>query len=366
MLEHTYIIMTKMRRVAKSMKVSEISSHVKGTLNLGPHPDREILAVAPVTQAGEQDLAFIDSKEYIPQILAAGSAFKAGALLLKSFHADLPCPQIIHPNPRFAFAVIASLLCRKVHPWSNGVSPRAFVDPTVTLGKNVTVGPFAFVGPDCRIGDDCVIYPHASLYHGVILGKSCVIHSHATLYQDTVLEDEVIVHAGVVIGADGFGYVRDAEVGVAKIPQVGNVQIHHNVEIGSLTNVDRGAMESTVIGAGTKIDSLAHIAHNVKIGKNCFICGQSGVAGSSTLGDCVTLAGQSGVADHVRVGDNITLGARGVIPSDLLEEGIYHGFPAVPSREFWRQQAVHKRLPRITEELATLKKKIAELEKKLS
>ena len=339
------------------MRISAINLHIGGVLHLNGHEDREITAIQNLGAAGEHDLAFFDGKADGGTVCQG----RPGLLITRMQLAAIDAPQIVHPNPKFAFARAAERIVSRPAPF-DGISDRAVIDATARIGRNVRIGSLAFIGAHVQIDDDAVIYPHAAVYEGVAIGRGCVIHSHVTIYQECRLGERVTIHAGSVVGGDGFGYASDGEQ-IAKIPQVGRVIIEDDVEIGALTNIDRGALNDTIIGKSTKIDSLVHLAHNVTIGNNCFICGQSGVAGSSRLGHGVTLAGQSGVADHVVIGDGVVVGARGVVHSNIETAGVYHGFPAVPTKDFWRQRAVIQHLPAMHKEMVALKRKIAELEK---
>ena len=341
------------------MKISAISLHVGGTLYLGSHEDRDITAIQNIGQATEGDLAFFDGKAEGGTVCQG----RPGVVITRMHLPTIDAAQILHPHPKFAFALAASVIVQREIGFA-GISDHAVVDPTANIGRNVRIGPLAFIGAHARIGDNAVIHPHAAIHDHVTIGCDSVIHSHVTLYPNCHLGERVTIHAGCVIGADGFGYASDGER-IAKLPQIGRVIIEDDVEIGSLTNIDRGAMNDTVIGRATKIDSLVHLAHNVTVGRNCFICGQAGIAGSSRIGNGVTLAGQSGVADHVVVGDQVVIGARGVVHSNIAEAGVYHGFPAVPTKEFWRQCAALGRLPTVLKEWNGIVRKIADLEKKV-
>ena len=340
------------------MRISAISHHIGGQLHLNGHEDRDITAIQNLGEAGINDLAFFDGK------MEGGNLCQArpGLLIAPALLSAVGCPQIIHPNPKFAFAKAAQMIVSRP-PSFEGISDRASVDPSANIGRNVRIGAFAFIGAHVTVEDDAVIHPHAAIHDHVHIGKGCIIHSHVTIYHECRLGREVIIHAGSVIGGDGFGYASDGDQ-IIKIPQVGRVIIEDHVEIGTLSNIDRGALKDTVIGKSSKIDSLVHLAHNVTIGQNCFICGQSGVAGSARLGNGVTLAGQSGVADHVVVGDRVVIGARGVVHANIETAGVYHGFPAVPTKEFWRQRAAIQHLPTMHKELKALRRKLEELEKK--
>ncbi|MEK7823189.1 MAG: UDP-3-O-(3-hydroxymyristoyl)glucosamine N-acyltransferase, partial [Nitrospirota bacterium] len=218
------------------------------------------------------------------------------------------------------------------------VYPNVYISNNVAIGNRVTIFPFVYIGENVSVGDDSVIYPNAAIREKVKIGK------------------RVIIHSGAVIGSDGFGYVREKEKHY-KIPQVGGVIIEDEVEIGANVTIDRATLGNTVIGSGTKIDNLVHIAHNVKTGKNCIILAQVGISGSVEIGDNVVLAGQVGIADHKRIADGVmVVGKSGV--TNNLEPGVYSGTPAIPHKDWLRAQSIYAKLPDILRRLQELERKI--------
>jgi UDP-3-O-[3-hydroxymyristoyl] glucosamine N-acyltransferase len=231
----------------------------------------------------------------------------------------------------------------------------------VVLGKGCNIGPGVFIGNDCVIGDGVTIYPNTFIGSGTVIGDGCLIYSNCSIYHGTTIGKGTILHSGCVIGSDGYGYILHDGIHY-KILQVGNVVIGENVEIGANVTIDRGAIGSTIVGDGTKIDNLVHIAHNVKIGSNTLIVAQVGVAGSSEVGDYVTLAGQVGVVGHVKIGSGTTVAARSVVTGDIPENSFVMGFPAKPHKEEKKIKAALRKLPELLKTIKSVQKSINNLE----
>lgn len=241
-----------------------------------------------------------------------------------------------------------------------GVSPQAYISPTAKLGKDCYVGPFACIGEGTVIGDGCQIYPHAVVGDNVKMGNGCILYPNTTVYQGCKIGNNVTLHAGSVIGADGFGFAPNAD-GYDKIPQIGIVTIEDNVEIGANTCVDRSTMGSTVIRKGVKLDNLVQVAHNVEIGENTVMSAQVGIAGSTKVGSWCMFGGQVGIAGHITIGDKTFLGAQSGVPGSLKGGEELIGTPPMNPRNYFKSQAIFRRLPDMYKELEALKKTIEEL-----
>jgi len=313
--------------------------------------DLYITRVAPIQTAGEGEITFLSNPKYAPYVRTT----RASAIIVSPEMEKLDRNLLITPNPYLAFARALKVLMQRPAERRTGIHPSAVVGSEVRLGKDVFVGPCAviadgavlgdrvsimpgaYVGPRASIGDDTVIHPNAVIYHEVRVGRRCVIHS------------------GAVIGSDGFGWVPDGERYVA-IPQVGTTVIGDDVSIGAGSIINRGALGDTVVGSGTKIDSLVIISHNVEVGENCLFVSQVGVSGSVKIGNHVTVGGQAGITGHLKIGDNVQIGAQAGVTHDLAPNKTYLGAPARPIQEMRRTIAAFTRLPELREDIRQVRK----------
>jgi UDP-3-O-[3-hydroxymyristoyl] glucosamine N-acyltransferase len=323
------------------LTVGEIAALTGAELRNGACLDHVITNIAPLDRAGPSDLAFLDTAKYA----AALTSTQAGACLMtERFESQAPSGLSVlrAQEPYRAFVDVA----RKFYPnalrpsslfGSKGVTPGAIVHPSAQIENGVSIDPGAVIGPRAAIGAGTVIGATAAIGPDVQIGRDCSIGPGASVIH-ALIGDNVILHPGCRIGQDGFRY-RTGANGHTKVPQLGRVIIQDNVEIGAGTAIDRGASGDTVIGEGTKIDNLVHIAHNVTIGRHCIIAGQCGFAGSVTLGDHVILGGQVGIADHLTIGEGAMIGAKSGVMSNVPAGEKWFGFPAWPGREFLRATA---------------------------
>jgi UDP-3-O-[3-hydroxymyristoyl] glucosamine N-acyltransferase len=265
-----------------------------------------------------------------------------------------PCIKV--KSTRAAFAQLINIFMPEDVP-APVISTKASIDPSSFLGADVSVGDFVVVGRGAAIGRGSRIYPNTVIGAEVRIGENCIVYPNVTIYDGCRLGDRVIIHAGAVIGGDGFGFIPGAMH--TKIPHRGTVIIEDDVEIGANTSIDRGTLGATAIGAGTKIDNLCQIAHNVTIGKGCLIAAHVGISGSTVLGDSVSMGGQVGVADHVHIGSFTSFAGRTGIHHDIPEKsGSYGGALALPAALWAKQSAILAHLPE-------LRKKVLSIEKRL-
>ena len=332
------------------MKIGELIERLGGTLVQGS-PDHRIRAVSSPSSAARADLIFAEDSR------SASEAFsgKAGVIVLRPGIVDpYPADKCIveSPQPRLWFARAAKLL-RPVQP-ATGVHASAVVGSHVELGAEVSIGPCAVIEDNARIGARTRIGPGAIVGRGVRLGEYCQIYARAVLYPGTTLGNWVVVHAGSVLGADGFGYVRNPATGAyTQFPQQGTLAIEDEVEIGANTTIDRGALGETRIRRGVKIDNLVHIGHNCDIGEDVILVALTGISGSSSVGRGAVIAGQVGIGDHAHVGSGVILGGQAgvlsgkTVTNEGLKPGtVLWGTPARPLKQVLREQAVLSRLAR--------------------
>jgi UDP-3-O-[3-hydroxymyristoyl] glucosamine N-acyltransferase len=312
-----------------------------------------ITGFAPAETAKAGDLTFAENDAY----LARAEQSAASAILVSGEAKSSRKTLIRVRNARVAFA--------KALPWFFPEPPMTpGIHPSAVIALSATVDATAHVGPLCVVGERVRIGPRSVLEGGNHLGADCVLGEdvrlfpNAVLYPRTEVGHRVRIHAGAVIGADGFGYVFD-EGRHLKVPQIGNVIIQDDVEIGANSAVDRATLGSTVIGQGTKIDNLVQVGHNVTLGEHCILCGQVGIAGSTRVGRYVTMAGQVGVAGHLKIGDKATLGAQSGVMNDVPDGENWLYAPAQPARQVKRMLIAMQRLPELLRRVGELEKQLA-------
>lgn len=323
--------------------------------------DAKVRTFAKIEEGVEGAISFLSNPKYTHYIYDT----KSSVVIVNE---DVELEGTVAPTlirVKNAYESIAQLLqiYEASKPKKTGVSPQAYISPTAKLGKDCYVGPFACIGEGTIIGDGCQIYPHAVIGDNVKMGNNCILYPNTTVYQGCKIGNNVTLHAGSVIGADGFGFAPNAD-GYDKIPQIGIVTIEDNVEIGANTCVDRSTMGSTVIRKGVKLDNLVQIAHNVEIGENTVMSAQVGIAGSTKVGSWCMFGGQVGLAGHITIGDKTFLGAQSGVPGSLKGGEELIGTPPMNPRNYFKSQAIFRRLPDMYKELEALKKTIEELKAK--
>jgi UDP-3-O-[3-hydroxymyristoyl] glucosamine N-acyltransferase len=306
----------------------------------------EIEGVASLASASRHDLVFVENEKYLSRALHCG----AGAVIAGEFaSASSGKPLLISAHPKLTFARAAGFLRDGNSVRRDSVVPAsAVVHPSARIAAGAVVEEYAVIAQDAEIGEGTRIGAGCAIGRGVKIGRQCLIYPNVTLYPGTSLGDRVIVHAGGVLGSDGFGYVRDPGSGrYEKFPQVGRLIIEDDVEIGANTTIDRGALDETRIGRGSKIDNLVHIGHNCRLGENVVIAAQTGLSGSIVIENDVVLGGQVGIGEHARIEEGVMLGGQGgVLPNKVLrgKGEAFWGTPAQPVREYLKQLAALARL----------------------
>jgi len=343
---------------AKSLTAFELAAHVGGRV-VGSG-NVAIRNVAALETANEGEIAYVEDEK----LFAAAQSSRASCLIVPVAAAiDSPC-RIEVAKPKLAFALIAEVL----HPQKRRdplIDATAVIAQTADIALTAFVGPHVAIGEHSRVGVGTQILAGVSLGDNVVVGSECVIHPNVVIYDNVTVGDRVILHAGVVIGADGFGYVRDQQ-SHHKFPQIGTAIIEDDVELGANTCVDRGALGRTRIGRGTKLDNLVHVGHNCDIGERVIIAGQTGISGSVIIEDDCIIGGQVGFGDHIRVQSGAVIGSKaGVLPGKIVRPGVWWGIPIQPLDEYKRLNAHVGRLPRMREELKELIERVRKLERAL-
>jgi UDP-3-O-[3-hydroxymyristoyl] glucosamine N-acyltransferase len=304
---------------------------------------KQITAPEQLESAKENEISFIGSKKYeklwstslaCAAIVNEDVSIEPGEnrVFIKVKNADLAMSQVL------------ALFAPPTPIFRNAIHPTAIIDETASIGRESRIGAGSYIGPNVTIGDYVTIYPNVTILDESTIGNNTVIWSGVVIRERCQVGNDCIVHPNATIGADGFGFRPDPEKGLVKIPQIGNVVIGNNVEIGANTCVDRGKFSSTIVGDGCKIDNLVQIAHNSKLGKFCIMAGNSGLAGSVTLGNGVIIGGSVSVKDHLTIGDGAIIGAGSGVASDVLPGKVMLGYPAVEARDALKQWAYVKRM----------------------
>lgn len=321
-----------------------------------------VRSVASLASAGEGELAFVEDEK----LFESARASRASVVIAPEGASLEGLSSVVEvARPKLAFALAAAAL-NPARRRAASVHPAASVAGDALLGEGVYVGAHVSVGEGSKVGDGTQLLDGVRLGERVTLGRDCVLHPNVVLYDGVSLGDRVVLHAGVVIGADGFGYVRDASGVYHKFPQVGTVIIEDDVEIGANSCVDRGALGTTRVGKGSKIDNLVQVGHNVEIGERVVIAAQTGISGSTVIESDAVIGGQVGFGDHARVQSGAVIGSQaGVLPGKIVRPGVWWGTPVQPLEEYKRLNALWGRLPRMREEIQELKRQLKELTERL-
>lgn len=342
-----------MKKFSIPFTVSQISTRIEGKVHL--IDDRSLDNVAELAESNPGSVCFYENPKFRDDLVAA----RAGLIFVPPDFLPENKPAtnlILVDKPYITFIMLIRNWLELCNPGGKGIiAPTAQISDSTSLGKNVQIDDFVKIDEEVTIGDNVIISA------GCVIGKQCqierdtVLYPRVTLYEGTKIGERVIVHAGCVIGADGFGFLLHGGR-QNKIPQVGNVVIDNDVEIGANTTIDRATLGSTRIGEGTKIDNLVQIGHNCLIGKHSIICAQTGLAGSTIIGDYVYLAGQVGVAGHLKIGDGAMIGAQSGVSNDIPEGVRYFGTPAIDAGIQKRIIASQKQIPELVKFVNRLRK----------
>lgn len=319
--------------------------------------------VAPIEHAQAKHLSFVTDEKYVP--LLANT--KAGVVLITQslIEGKITLPDgegkhggafILVENARGAMAQLLQIVAKTMNPPRKGIEQPACIAEGVNVPEDAYVGAFAYIGRNVKLGKGVQIYPQVYIGDNVVIGDNAILYAGVKVYYNCRIGANCILHSGVVIGADGFGFEPDAKGINQKIPQIGNVIIEDDVEIGANTTIDRAMMGSTIVHTNAKLDNLVQVAHNVEVGDSTFLCAQVGIAGSSKVGKHCILAGQVGMAGHIEVADQCVFGAQTGIAGSVRKPGIYQGSPAIEANNWRRSVIGFKQLPEIIRDINEIKK----------
>ncbi|MFA7288699.1 MAG: UDP-3-O-(3-hydroxymyristoyl)glucosamine N-acyltransferase [Melioribacteraceae bacterium] len=343
------------------LKLKDIADLVGGIVY--GNPDEVISNIAKIEESQKGDLTFL----YLPAYEKYLSTTQATAVLIKPdlqrSREDINYIEVKNPNHALQ-KIIITYLTPKIE--TKGIDKSAQIDESAFIGKNVNIGKNVVIERGVKIGDNSSLLHNTVVMRNVSIGESCLIYPNVTIREDSVIGNRVIIHSGTVIGSDGFGYIPNEKNEYTKVPQIGNVVLEDDVELGSNVSIDRAAFGSTRIKRGTKIDNLVQVAHNVLIGKDTAIASQCGIAGSSKIGNNVILAGQVGIAGHLEIGDKIVITAQSGVSKSLLKSGQYRGTPAEDFMTELKNEVHVRNLPSYAKSIKNLEEKIAFLEGKIS
>lgn len=340
---------------------STIAGFLKGEIE--GDPNTVVNNIAKIEEGFKGALSFLANPKYEHYIYTTKSSI---ILVNKSFvpSSKVEATLIRVDNAYEAFASLL-LLVDQARPRKKGIHPTAVIEPSAKIGSGVYIGAYAYIGENCIIGDDCALYPHVYIGDSTRIGKNCTLNPGVKIYHECILGEGCTIHAGTVIGSDGFGFAPQSETEFMKIPQLGNVVLEDHVEIGANVAIDRATMGSTIIRKGVKLDNLIQIGHNVEIGENTVMAGQTGIAGSSKIGKNCMFGGQVGIAGHIKIADGTKVGAQAGILGDVKDENTtLLGSPAIDPKNFLKSSVLFKKLPDLKTRIDKLERDIKSLKHK--
>jgi UDP-3-O-[3-hydroxymyristoyl] glucosamine N-acyltransferase len=326
-------------------------------------PDTRVNTIAKIEEGHPGALSFLANPKYEPYIYTTRSSV---VLVNRSFipTGEIEATLIKVENSYESFASLLQMV-DKNRPRKKGIHKTAVIEQTSSVGTDVYIGPFVYIGENCNIGDGCNLYPHVFIGDNTRIGEKCTLNPGVKIYHDCIIGDDCVVHAGSVIGSDGFGFAPQSDSEFMKIPQIGNVVIEDNVEIGANVTIDRATIGSTIIRKGVKLDNLIQIGHNVEVGENTVMAAQTGISGSTKVGKNCMFGGQVGLAGHLKIADGTKIGAQSGIPGNVKKENsVLLGYPAIDHKDFLRSSIVFRKLPELKTKIDDLEKEIRLLKEK--
>ncbi|MEI6124765.1 MAG: UDP-3-O-(3-hydroxymyristoyl)glucosamine N-acyltransferase [Bacteroidota bacterium] len=326
------------------------------------NPQATVSKLAKIEEADTDSLTFLANPAYTQYIYSTQAAV---VIVNHDFDAEHPLSATLIrvQNAYTAFGTLLEIY-NSIKLNKTGISEKAFISQSATLGTDVYVGAQAFIGENVAIGNNVKIYPLCYIGDNVRIGDNTTLYASAIVYSDGVIGCNCIIHSGVVLGADGFGFTQQPDLTHKKVPQIGNVEIEDNVEIGANTCIDRATIGSTIIRKGCKLDNLIQIAHNVEVGENTLIVSQVGVAGSVKIGKNCVIGGQAGLVGHITIADNVKIQAKSGIPASITQEGmIVQGAPAFAIKDYLRSYVYFRNLPKLADRITQLEKELQAFKK---
>ena len=326
-------------------------------------PAAEVSSVSKIEKGEPGTLSFLANPIYTKYIYDTKATI---VIVNEDFEPEHPVPATLI-RVKDAYSAFASLLemYQQAKGRKTGISEKAAIDPSATIGKEVYIGEFVVIGQNVTIGDRTQIYPNTVIGDNCRIGNDTCIYAGVKIYDETVIGNECTLHAGVVLGSDGFGFAPQDDKNYKKIPQIGNVVLEDHVEIGSNTTIDRATFGSTIIRKGVKLDNLIQVAHNVEIGENTVIAAQSGISGSTKIGKNCLIGGQAGFAGHLKIADEVKVSAQAGVGKNIKEKGAFvEGSPSFPIRDFKRSYIHFRKLDSIVKRIDELEKELKDLKSK--
>jgi UDP-3-O-[3-hydroxymyristoyl] glucosamine N-acyltransferase len=328
------------------------------------NPDIKVNNVSKIEESNSGTLTFLSNPKYTHYIYTS----KADIILVNNdFVPEHPISATLIKVEN-AYQSLASLLqlVDSFKKNKTGIEPLSYVSASATIGKDPYIGAFSYIGDNVCLGKNVKIYPQSFIGDNVTLGDNVIVYSGAKIYADSIIGNRCVIHSGAVIGADGFGFAPMPDGSYNKIPQIGNVTLEDDVEIGANTTIDKATMGSTIIRKGVKLDNLIMIAHNVEIGSNTVMAAQSGIAGSTKIGENCMFGGQVGIAGHLRVEQNVKLTAQAGVGSNLSKDTVYMGAPAIPMMQFNKAYVYFRKLPELARTIDALQKELDQLRSQIN
>ncbi len=342
-------------------KAEEIARYLKGEI-IGD-PEVTINSISKIEEGKAGSLAFLSNPKYENHLYSS----EASVVLVNQDFVPRQAVKatLIKVNDAYqSFASLLDLYNKARENLRAGIEQPSYIHETSVLGKHCWVGAFAYIGRNVKIGDSVKIYPHVYVGDNVTIDNQTILYSGVKIYDDTIIGERCVIHSGAVIGSDGFGFAPQDDGTYKKIPQIGNVLIEDDVEIGANTTIDCGTMGSTIIRKGVKLDNLIMVAHNCEIGDNTVMAGHTGMAGTTKIGKNCKFAGQVGLAGHLTIGDNVQIGAQSGVTKDVKSNEILLGSPAIDYRQAMKMYTILRNLPQLRQEVIELQKEVRKLKEK--